>query len=413
MPGGRPKKPGPQRRRRGTGSVGTRTDGRIFAILPARLDPSRRPIYTVGHRAWRSEAEAAAWLDAEVARPLGPGPPAGADEPLGVYLARWHQAGSRLWPPRTASAYKRSLALLFEPLGHVPVGRLTHVLIREALAGILGSTWTRSRADGTVTFERPYSRRTVEGCRMVLGLALGDLTPEILPQNPVRRVKLPTAQPPEQPVWDADQAERFLEAAERVAPQHALAFRILLRRALRHGELLALRWDDLRERRRILVIDETAGERAGEAGDTKGRRTREIPLSADLVARLRARRSAQQRQCPTPWIFANPDTGRPYGHGALGDAARLVAREAGLPPIAPKDMRATAATNLLLGGMPLPLVSQLLGHASIEVTSTFYARVIRGREAMIARLAEDLDGALERAAETARGSAPTELHRAE
>lgn len=381
--------------------------------MPADLDPARRPIYGLDRRVWRSEDEAAAWLDAELRRRAHPVETDRGDEELAIYLLRWWEAGLPLWPPRTAGAYKRSLALLVPRLGRLRLSELTHVRIREALSAILASTWTRTRADGTITSERPYSRRTVEHARMVLGIALGDLVPDVLASNPVRRVKLPKAQLPEQPVWDADQAERFLEAAERSAPHLALAFRLLLTRGLRHGELLVLEWKDLDEKRRVLTVDETAGARAGEVGDTKGRRRREIPLSDELVARLRAHRVEQQTILPSAWIFANPYSGLPWVTSTLDYWIPEIARQAGVPPISPKDMRATAATNLLLGGMPLVLVSQLLGHSSIAVTSAFYERVLRGRDALLARVADDLDAALERASETARGEAPRSITRVE
>src|SRR5690349_17757335 len=106
MPGGRPKRSVQARRRRGSGSVGTRRDGRIFCVLPSDLDPKRRPIYTVDRRAFRSEDEASAWLDAEIARQSAPVVANSADELLAIYLRRWWIAGSALWPSRTAAAYK-------------------------------------------------------------------------------------------------------------------------------------------------------------------------------------------------------------------------------------------------------------------------------------------------------------------
>lgn len=411
MPGGRPRRDEPKRRRRGSGTVGTRKSGRVFCVLSPDLDPKRRPIYTVNRRPFANEDEAAAYLASEIARLTRPVEASAADELISVYLQRWWTAGAVLWPERTALAYKQALARIVPLLGPITIAELTHVRLREAVSKLLVSTWQRKKRDGTVTKEVAYSRRSVEQSLMVLGLALGDLVPDVLSANPARRVKLPKAQAPEQPVWDADEAERFLASAEEVASHLALAFRLILTRALRHGEVLALRWSDLIEARGVLVIDETIGRHPGETGDTKGRRRREIPLSADLIARLKEHRKQQQR--PSVWVFANPETGLPWVHNTLDRYARTIARHAGLPPILPKDMRATAATALLLGSVPLPVVSQLLGHSSIAVTSTFYHRAIKQREEMVARLSENLDAALDQAAETARGEAPKQIRRAE
>lgn len=411
MPGGRPRRSVQHRRRRGTGTVARRRDGRVYCVLPRDLDPARRPVYTVDRRPFRSEDEAAAWLDAEIARLSAPAETSAADEPVAVYLARWVEAGSALWPARTASAYKRALARIAPLLVGVTLRDLTHVKVREALSALLSSTWERKRKDGTVTKTSPYRRRSVELVRMVLGLALQDLVPDVLPSNPVRRARLPKAQATEQPVWDADEAEAFIRSAEEIVPHLALAYRLILKRALRHGEVLVLKWLDLKDERKVLVVDETAGQHAGETGDTKGRKRREIPLSDDLVARLLAHKREQKR--PSVWVFPNPETGLPWGHNTLDRWAPKIARHAGVPAIRPKDMRATCATALLLGGMPLPVVSQLLGHSSIAITSDFYHRVLRERDEMESRLADQMDLALDDAASLARRTRPKPIRQVE
>lgn len=410
-----PTKPVPSRRARGTGSVFTRGDGRVGCILPRALDPKRRPIYSsANRRGFTTEAEAAAWISAEIVRRSSP-PPAQASgaETLGAYLARWHADHAPFWPARTARAYRRSLARLVELIGSVSLNALTHEVILGALARQMELRWQRTRRDGTPTSAaRPYSRRTLAQGRMVLGYALADLVPDVLPTNPVRRTnRLPRGQAPEQPVWDGDQADRFLEAAEEGAPHLALAYRLILRRALRVGEVVALQWTEVNEARSVVLVRTTAGDRTGERADTKGRREREIPLSADLVRRLISRREAQAR--PSPWVFTNPETGLPYDASRLRRLAVAVCQAAQLPPINPKDMRATCATVLLDEGVPLAQVSALLGHSSIAITAVFYARVLRRREERIGQLAEAFDRAHERGAISARGSAPAPFRRAE
>ncbi|MCC6833312.1 MAG: site-specific integrase [Thermoleophilia bacterium] len=389
----------PTRRRRGSGSVSVRSDSRVVVTLPADLDPERRPLYSPpGTRtAWASVEQAARWLDAEVARRRNPAPErATGDEQLGAYLARWYRLYSPTWPERTATAYRQSLRL-FAGIAAVRLSELTHEVVQGALARLQQATWRRTRKDGTPTGEpKPYSARTLQQARTALGLALEGLVPDVLAANPVRRTRLGRRQPPTQPVWDGAQAERFLAAAEATEPQHALALRLILHRGLRRGEVLALCWADLDERRAVLTVDETAGRRAGQTGDTKGRRSREIPLSRDLLARLAAHRAGRRR--PTPWVFANPETGLPWSVETLRAAADRAIRAAGLPRISLKDMRATCATLLLDQGEPLPRVSELLGHADVSVTARAYQRVLRLTEARAADVAEGLDAAFVRAA---------------
>jgi integrase len=106
------------------------------------------------------------------------------------------------------------------------------------------------------------------------------------------------------------------------------------------------------------------------------------------------------------WIFTNPETGLPYHPRILSWWVPAICRAADVPPIQPKDMRATCATLLLNEGRPLPEVSRLLGHASIATTSAFYARIVRYREDQIAGLADGLDAALDCSRDAARVGAP-------
>jgi integrase len=401
-----PKQPAPTKRRpRDTGSVGQRrSDGRFFAILPPDLDPKRRPVYGWGKgRPFTDRDDAAAWLAAEVARLRDP-TPGGATrrEPLGAYLARWHRTYGPGWPVRTRKAYRAAI-LHWAPIGDVPLGELTHEHVQIGLAAIQRATWSYTRKDGSRAGPaRPYSRRTILQARSVLHQALDQLVPHILARNPVKRSRLARGQEPPQPVWDAAEADRFLEAADREAPHLALAFRLILKLALRRGEVLALTWADLDTRRHVLTIDETAGDRAGEAGETKGRRLREQPLVRELEARLEAHRRRQHP--PSRWIFSHD--GRAYSARRLDDLARRLCDRAGVPRIAPKDMRATAATIYLDQGISLARVSRLLGHASTAVTAQHYDRVLRQQEARVAHLAEELEAAFRRATDEARPPTP-------
>jgi integrase len=56
------------------------------------------------------------------------------------------------------------------------------------------------------------------------------------------------------------------------------------------------------------------------------------------------------------------------------------ARMAGLPPIRLHDVRHTYATVALQAGVPVKVVSERLGHASIAVTLRIYAHVLPGMD---------------------------------
>lgn len=390
--------PEPQKRRSpGDGTVMVRANGRIAAVLPKDLDPKRLPIYGPARRQpFISPEQATAWLDGEIARRRSPGLVATPDESLGSYLARWYRMHEDEWPERTRIAYKVSLQR-WRGIGGVRLGTLTREVIQGELAQLRAMTWRRTKKDGTPTSKpKPYSPRTIAHARSVLHQALDDLIPDVLSYNPARARRRGRGEPPpEQPVWSTDQAVRFLDVAERTVPRFALAFRLILRRALRTGEVVDLTWADVDERAGTLTIDETPGLKRGTSGPPKSRRIRDVPLSADLIARLRAHRQAYS--ATDPHIFTGD--GQRISLAYFRDLWHRTVRVAGVPAITPKDGRATCATHLLDQGWPLPVVAQLLGHATIATTSRFYARVVKRRAEQIARLGEQLDATLDRGAE--------------
>jgi integrase len=60
------------------------------------------------------------------------------------------------------------------------------------------------------------------------------------------------------------------------------------------------------------------------------------------------------------------------GRGAF----RRLLKTAGLPLIRFHDLRHTAATLLLLQGVPAKVVSEMLGHATIAITLDVYSHVL-------------------------------------
>jgi integrase len=123
--------------------------------------------------------------------------------------------------------------------------------------------------------------------------------------------------------------------------------------------------------RRSLVGSEDAGRR--------------LDLSDELVALLRRHRAwqAQARSwAGGRWVdhglvFASP-WGTPLLPGnVLRDFRRLL-RRAGVPAAYRlHDLRHTAASHLLADGVPLPEVSQILGHASPAITARLYAHAVK------------------------------------
>ena len=121
-------------------------------------------------------------------------------------------------------------------LGPVKLGELEPRVIERWLRQLAGL----GRSGGG----RPLSAASVRLVRKVLSMACEDAVERgFLAENPVRRTQAPTAAPSERVGWTADEARRFLAAAD----DHRLgaAFHLAVVAGLRRGELLGLRWSDL------------------------------------------------------------------------------------------------------------------------------------------------------------------------
>ncbi len=182
----------------------------------------------------------------------------------------------------------------------------------------------------------------------------------------------------------AAEAQRLLAVAseDRLC---ALAV-IVLRLGLRKGEVLALRWENVDLDAGELQVQGTLKRKVGEGlvldtPKTKaGERT--LPLLADcreaLVSRRR-RQAAEKLEAGPAWaeggfVFTTP-LGPPIDPRNVNRWWDSLCERAGIGHRRFHASRHTAATLLLDAGVPLEVVSAILGHASLAITADVYAKV--------------------------------------
>ncbi|WP_073807504.1 tyrosine-type recombinase/integrase [Kitasatospora sp. CB01950] len=101
---------------------------------------------------------------------------------------------------------------------------------------------------------------------------------------------------------------------------------------------------------------------------------RTVALDDDTVAVLRHQRERRQKE-RDDWGSAWKDTGRVFTNedgsrlhpGKVTEMFERLVTASGLPPIRLHDLRHGAAT--LAGGVDMKVVSEMLGHSSIKITS--------------------------------------------
>lgn len=155
-----------------------------------------------------------------------------------------------------------------------------------------------------------------------------------------------------------EEAARLLDAAEREWRPMIL---VALRTGLRHGELLALRWDDV-----DLVTGRLNVRRAvarGIVGTPKSGKGRELPLSPETVAVLKE----------LPSRFAGglvfPDRrGHMLTRGECRRPLWRACHQAGIRRIGWHVLRHTFASHLAMKGVAIKAIQELLGHSTLEIT---------------------------------------------
>lgn len=165
--------------------------------------------------------------------------------------------------------------------------------------------------------------------------------------NPVRGVKL---------FKEDNVVERFLsdgevEALLDASSQHLKdIILIALNTGMRLGEILNLKWEQVDSQQGYIAVTRT-----------KSGKQRKIPINQS-VHNVLINRSKDG-------IFIFHQAGKPYG--AVKTAFKNALRRSGIGYCRFHDLRHTFATKLVLSGVSLPVVKELLGHASIETTMRY------------------------------------------
>ncbi len=156
------------------------------------------------------------------------------------------------------------------------------------------------------------------------------------------------------------EADRLVAAAD--AEFHTMIL-VALRTGLRQGELLGLKWDDIDLVAGRLVVRRSRWR--GHETSPKNGKTREIPLSPQAVAALKG-----ERHLRGDYVFCNED-GSPLRDGQCKHPLWGACRVSGLRRVGWHVLRHTFASHLVMRGVPLKVVQELLGHATIEMTMRY------------------------------------------
>jgi integrase len=288
------------------------------------------------------------------------------------YLEEWLETVVKpTWEPSTYVSHANKLRCQIVPmLGDIRLGQLSPAHIQAALAELV----------------KHYAASTVNTTRGILGAALEDAVRQRrMAYNPVPLTKSP--RPPKRP-WRALSEEEALRFVTNVRGDRLEGLYLLaIAYGLRRGEILALRWRDVDFAGGLLHI--TGGMARGEKGlerrSTKTHKEKRLPLLEPIAEALRRRQQAQvaelllaPKAVDSGYVFTSATTGKVLSPDTLRLRWREVAGRTGILPMRFHDLRHSTATLLLSWGVPLKIVQEILGHASIKTTGDVYAHLLPG-----------------------------------
>jgi integrase len=166
--------------------------------------------------------------------------------------------------------------------------------------------------------------------------------------NPVRGMRFLKEPPAQWRILSREEEEHLIRAS---ASHIRVAILLAANTGLRHGEVLALRKQDIDLKEDILTV--VRG---------KGNKRRKVEINLRLKNAL----TEYLRTCQNEYLFFNERIGKPYTSLKTGFSAAI--RRSGIGHCRFHDLRHLFGTRLVAAGVDLVTVQKLMGHASIETT---------------------------------------------
>jgi integrase len=293
---------------------------------------------------------------------------------LNDYLDRWLESCAKSKVrTKTFAGYQEVLNRYVRPkLGARPLAKLSPLEIQ---------------AQYEQMSESGLSPRTVQYTNMILNQALGQAVKwRMLFHNPCDSVSVPRQQRKEMAVLAPDQARRFIAASKQ--DRYSALFHLAITTGMRPSEYCALKWPDLDLDKQTVSINRSIDSLPGggwEFAENKtGRSRRQIKLQGTVAEASREHRRLQEEEKAAAgerWlgldlVFTNELGGPVDRHNLAQRNFRRILKTAALPQIRLYDLRHTAATLALAAGVPIKVVSEMLGHTSTAFTMDVYCHVL-------------------------------------
>lgn len=224
---------------------------------------------------------------------------------------------------------------------------------------------------------------------------------QVIISNPCERVKPPRVEHKEAVALEPEQAAELIYCLQSEPIKYRTAVMMLLYTGFRRGKLCGLEWEDIDLSNGIVRVNKTVLYSAdrGVYEDTTKTQTsnRTVNIPSDMVKLLKQYRTDQRRQqllMGDQWqnsgkVFTaengtviNPDT--------LSTWFKKFVQRNDLPDIHLHNLRHTAATLLIAGGVDIATVSKRLGHSNKTTTLNIYTHAVKSADEAAANTLQDI-----------------------
>jgi integrase len=305
---------------------------------------------------------------------------------VGEYLKDWHENSQPSLRAKTSYQYGKIIEKHILPfIGELPLKALTPQRVEQ----FYGQMLKKGSGVRTVRYAHGVLHKALEKA-VRYGLIAG---------NPSHGASLPQLHQKEMQVFDESQVSTFLTASS--GSRLEALFYLAVVTGMREGEIFGLKWVDLQWNNGVLHVQRQVQRVPGqswafvEPKTRAGRRMVSIGNGAIEALRRQKERQAQERAIAGKrWqdldlIFPSA-IGTPMDPHNLMKDFNAVLGQAGLPKIRFHDLRHTAASLMLNHGVPVLVVSKMLGHANPSITLNTYAHLYHESLSGAAKLMDEL-----------------------
>lgn len=295
------------------------------------------------------------------------------------YFRAWHQRNKDELAHSTVQKREYALDEIISEIGDMPLSELNTFHLQDLYR-------TKIKAG--------LSPNTVKTFHSILANALKEASQnDLIDKLPTRSIEPPSGSDKEIVVLGESQLKDLLDAIQEHErkyshqidlPQYPI-FYLAATTGMRMGEILGLKWDDVNLDQSELAVRRSLkkGEDGLFVGDPKNESSfRKIVLTKKCVRVLKKHRQRflQHRMAADEWkgnkvVFCT-GTGRLIWPSNIRRRLNKALEDLEIPEVTFHGLRHTHATLMLTSGVHPKIVSERLGHSSIEITLDRYSHVL-------------------------------------